>query len=363
MAKLCEEIPRILRQSAIVAGVRSMSNFPSEVDKKRPEKVSYDGKYPTKKPKITEINRDFFIEDFQKPSKIIKNHYELIKIRKIQEKYSGTDRENSSQHSLKQKAVLRRPDGKLEDRRKLKDENVYPYTAISFMKILYQVRREEAKNDYLRYTGTCFLIDENLFLTAGHNLHIDDDILEEAGADHKKFDIDRLNFHVYLNYKSLKGKEFFSRFFEIAGKDSYKDNSRDFGVLMIPKSVDTSEILETNGAFGLWQYPRENLELLKKYKVEVAGYPGDKNPTALYSSKGKVMSLGLDGQILYNNTTFHGNSGSPVIDLEKFEEGKSCYSLGVHTSYSPEHRLNAGVGYDGYMAKAIEEAIEKLSKL
>ena len=360
MTKLFEEFPRVLTKSKIVSRMRCMSNFTSEVEKKIPEKKTYVGKYPTKKPKITEINKDFFIEDFKKPTRVIRNHYELIKIKKIQEKYRELD--HDGEDNLRQKAVLVRRDGTPEDRRKPKDEGVYPYSAISFMKILYQTKRDDVERDYLRYSGTCFLIDRNMFLTAGHNLHIDDDVLAEAEADHKTFDIDRLNLHVYLNYRSLRGKEYFSRFFEISGRDSYRNEPRDFGLLTIPCFFDTTEILETNGSIGLRKYPRENLELLTRYNVEVAGYPGDKHPTSIYSSNGKIMHLGLEGQILYDNTTYQGNSGSPIIDLEKFKEGEPCYSLGVHTEYSPEHKLNAGVGYDEYMAEIIAEAVEKISK-
>jgi len=344
----------------MISRMRFMSNFIPEAEKPSPEKKGYVGKYPTKKPKITEINKDSFIEDFKKPSRIIREHYELIKIKKIQEKYHEFSKESGE--SLRQKAVLLKRDGTLDDRREAKDEGAYPYSAIAFMKILYQVKKDASERDYLRYSGTCFLIDNNTFLTAGHNLHLDDGILEEAEADHKKFDIHRLSLHVYLNYKSLKGKEYFSRFFEISGLNSHRNNSRDFGVLTIPDSFDTTEILETNGSIGLRKYPRENLELLTKYRIEVAGYPGDKNPTSLYSAQGKIMRLGIDGQMFYDNTTYYGNSGSPIIDLERFAEGEPCYSLGIHTEYSPEYKLNAGVGYDDYMERTIAEAVKKISR-
>ena len=202
-----------------------------------------------------------------------------------------------------------------DDRYSIADPTAYPYSASAYMEVTARCN--------CSWTGTGFMVAEDVLLTAGHCLYCTDHLSWAESID------------FYFGYKN--GKNYYHRYNSkwnawintdrINGNDK---TSNDYGVVKFRYSPPG----RTTGWFGMCTLSDSQLD---NSLLQVVGYRNK----SLKADHGFVESLHQN--IIYHDAdTVSGNSGCPIITYQKDGE----YTVGIHTAQSTNYNLNMGFRYD-----------------
>jgi len=173
---------------------------------------------------------------------------------------------------------------------------IFPYKAISLLLI------EDKFGE--TYWGTGFFIAEKCVITAGHCVFFNNNWVKEikvipgANGNIKPFGA-----QISRNFKS------------VLGWTNHYDNNYDHGAIILNDSTLFNNIKAT---FDIKEYSNES-------KIEISGYPTDKNGFQ-WKSIGTISSSSPN-RFFHDLDTLSGNSGSPVY----IENGERRTVIGVHT--------------------------------
>jgi len=163
--------------------------------------------------------------------------------------------------------------------------------------------------------GTGTLIGPNIVLTAGHNLY---DFKKKVYAKLKS-----LQFLPGMNGQLLPfGFTTVKKYF--VSPDYIKEGREDYGILILKESIG-----DMTGYFGLACLKSEEI---KKKKINITGYPGDKvkqkpKMFEMWGMEGSVSDIDtVQGHIHYMIDTYGGQSGSGIW----YKEGNDFIVCGVH---------------------------------
>lgn len=152
--------------------------------------------------------------------------------------------------------------------------------------------------------GTGAMINKNTVLTAAHNVYnfatksFADQITVIAGAAQGKLPVGTATV-----IQKFVPKEWINS----ASKEY------DFAVLRLDSNLG-----DKTGFFSFSQ------DVSLNQALQIAGYPGDKEPNTLYSGKGKLLKT-TEHYLYYDVDTYNGESGSPILNSQNL-------IIGVHTT-------------------------------
>lgn len=191
-----------------------------------------------------------------------------------------------------------------DDRKRITNTKVNPWKKICHLKI------QTATGKF--YLGTGFFIGPRTIVTAGHCVYI-----HSQGGWAKQITVTPGRNESQTPFKSYTATSFRS----VKGWVKDKSRSYDYGVIILPQDAAIpSEI----GAFGFGSYPDQ---LLRKKKLNTAGYPGDKPSGTMWFHGRKAKAID-SRTITYDIDTAGGQSGSAVWILG---DGKRIV-VGIHTN-------------------------------
>lgn len=189
-----------------------------------------------------------------------------------------------------------------DDRNKITNTKVFPYSAICYIRIVYPNNKA--------YIGTAWMYSKNTAITAGHCVYSKDNggwaksITVYPGANGSA-----------TPFGSTTAKAIHAPS-EYVSKQS---SNYDFGVIQL-----NSDIGNTVGYFGAsW-----TSSSLKGKKVTVTGYPGEKSKTQ-WTMSGPISSVTAN-RLIYKMDTTGGQSGCPVY----VKESNNYRAVSIHTTGS-----------------------------
>jgi glutamyl endopeptidase len=156
------------------------------------------------------------------------------------------------------------------------------------------------------WLGTGWLAHPRLVITAGHCVY-----LQQQGWAASLTVFPRRNgSEIPFTFEAAK-------LYSVDGWIQSASAECDYGGIILPPEASTSL-----GFFGYASYPDDQLS---GEMVNVVGYPGDKQDGTLWGSV-RTLSSVLPGTLLYQNDTYGGMSGSPVIRWD----GNDYSVVGIH---------------------------------
>jgi V8-like Glu-specific endopeptidase len=259
----------------------------------------------------------------------------------------ATNQEENRQD--KQQALFKKKDGVVVDRRiKINDPLNPQYLPICYLHGSYKL----SDKDSLFYTGSGFRNSINQIITAGHNLFIEEDDVEQYCErkkillPQKKFSFDKklLTMQIIFGYRDEAGIARYSYISEINGKHCFIYESRDLGIIQLP--VSQKKLLDDDiGSLPIMFFPDQPHEYIEKYTT-IVGYPGEIGKPSLYYHSGPIKNVDPGKVVFYDVDTTKGNSGSPGLNGIKNDKDIIIPVFLTHTHAVNKTTLNAGQGYD-----------------
>ncbi len=193
-----------------------------------------------------------------------------------------------------------------DDRKKINATTSYPWRLICSLKI--------TAADGKRFIGTGWLVGHRTVITAGHCVYMHNhggwvrsiEVIPGRNGSSRPF-----------------GSSMTYSFRSVKGWTKNKKRGYDYGAIILPKSKPFGKQL---GYFGFANYSIFNL---LGWKVNLAGYPGDK-PAGTMWWHCRAIKLVTSRRLFYNIDTYGGQSGSPVW----IKNGSKRRVVGIHTSGS-----------------------------
>lgn len=191
-----------------------------------------------------------------------------------------------------------------DDRVRINNTTTYPWRTICSLLI--------TAKDGSRWIGTGWLVGPRTVITAGHVVYI-----HNRGGWVKSIEVIPGRNGASRPYGSCVATNFRS----VKGWTKNNKRSHDYGAIILPKDCRFGDRV---GYFG---YANLNLTSLLNLKVNLSGYPGDKE-TGTQWWHARRVKLVTARTLVYNIDTAGGQSGSPVWRLK---DGKR-HVVGIHTN-------------------------------
>ncbi len=305
---------------------------------------------PKNKPKFYDLPANFFIEN--RDNAILENVNERIfhVHREIEmEKESSINIDDKYKNKkYRQFALLKQENGNIIDRRAKVDDPLNPqYLPICYLRGSYKL----SDQDTFFYRGSGFRNSLNQVVTAGHNLFISEEDVEnyfkskKKALPQKKFSFDNklLTMYVIFGYTQEKLGSKYVHLSEINGRHCFVNDICDLGIIQLPTSQ--KKLLDDDiGSLPTMFFPDQPHEYIDK-NITIVGYPGEKEHPFLYSHSGPIKNSDPGKIVFYDVDTTGGNSGSP--GLNGLVNGNDIRSVFLtHTHNEKKSLLNAGQGYD-----------------
>jgi len=322
----------------------------------------FKGVNPIRPMVLHELPKDFFIENGRNST-----------VERINERtfYVHDNRVEEKENTLiassdRELALFEKENGKVLDRRlAVINPTEPPYKAICFLRGIHNI----TPRDELIYYGTGFRNGLNQVVTCGHNLHVEEKIIQSE-CEKRKIRLDSYEFipknliiETIFGFKGKEdGKFLYSHIFRTNVSRCFTHEYRDFGVVPIgnKKSKDLDESI---GALSIGFLPEQPHEYIDK-EVSIVGYPGEKTPIAMYFHSGPIRSINHRGVVHYEVDTSGGNSGSPgflnlrtnTLTTSDVSDFPACL-IHCHASEKP---LNGGEKFDDELVKFMQDKFEKV---
>lgn len=257
----------------------------------------------------------------------------------------------NNQDKDKQYVLLHKKGGKVEDHRvKITDPLNPQYLPICHVHGSYKLNDQ----DLLAYRGSGFRNSFNQIITAGHNLFIDEEGVEEYYKKRKRslpkkdflFEKELLTLEIIFGYREDEGITKYSHICKVNGKHSFIQKGRDLGIIQLTTGEKT--LLDDNiGSLPTMFFPDQPHEYMGKY-ITIVGYPGELKKPSLYAHSGPITNVNPSRVVFYEVDTTKGNSGSPgfsgLVDAGKNKNISPVFL--THTHGMHDSKINAGEGYD-----------------
>ncbi|QEK38684.1 trypsin-like serine peptidase [Candidatus Cytomitobacter primus] len=202
-----------------------------------------------------------------------------------------------------------------------------PYSSCGRLMMEYIMNNKTKK-----YAGTGFLINENIVMTAAHNVF---DYMNEVDSN-----IPASKVHFALQAHNNQIGPACTHYYMHPEWEKKLDSAYDIALLFFPHSMDNQLVLKT--AF-------------KAQDVKVIGYPSGHEK--MHEAKGKAM-YDCDEKVSHKVNTLPGNSGSPIISQKQGD-----FVVGVHTNGKSEgSEYNKGVRIKQSIIKFINESIDQYNR-
>lgn len=321
----------------------------------------FTGVNPVKRLAVHKLQKEFFIEKTKSAT------VERINERML---YVHDNRLEEKEKSLvkrydKELGLFKKVGGNLVDRRLVVQDHMEPpYGSISFLRVIYNM----TPRDELVFSGTGFRNGLNQIVTAGHNLFVDEELIEETCVKRKiplkdfKFNKRNITVEAFFGFRQNKeGESFYTHLSRVNGSHCSVHNERDFGVVSL--SAEKSVFLDEHvGALSIGFLPDQPHEYLDK-EVSIVGYPGEKEPIEMHFHSGPIKSIDHRGIVYYEVDTSGGNSGSPgFLDLKKTGSiGVANFPACLVHTHRSKDPLNAGVKIDDDLVEFMERISRTVS--
>jgi glutamyl endopeptidase len=192
----------------------------------------------------------------------------------------------------------------LDDRIQITNTTDYPWRCICALRI--------TARDGSRWSGTGWFAGPYTVITAGHCVYLHDN-----GGWARQVEVIPGCNSFDRPYESSTS----TRFRSVGGWINGKQNSHDYGAILLPRSYDAGERIGSFGYVSLDSGAFDNLV------VNISGYPGDKPPFTQWFHAGSVDSA-TPTAIIYQMDTAPGGSGGNVFTIKNGQR----YAVGIHTN-------------------------------
>jgi glutamyl endopeptidase len=194
----------------------------------------------------------------------------------------------------------------IDDRKQIPNTTVYPWRCICALRI--------TARDGSRWSGTGWFAGPYIIITAGHCVYLHDN-----GGWARQIEVIPGCNGVDLPYGSSTS----TRFRSVGGWINGKQNSHDYGAILLPHSYDAGERIGCFGYVSLESGAFDNLV------ANISGYPGDKPPFTQWFAARSLDSI-TPTALIYNIATMGGQSGTAVFAIMNGQR----YVVGIHTNGS-----------------------------
>jgi len=208
-----------------------------------------------------------------------------------------------------------------DDRVKITNTKVFPYTAICYIQIVFPNNKT--------YIGTAWMYAKDVAVTAGHCVYSAAD-----GGWAKSIEVVPACNGSTRPYGSTFSKQISAP----KGWINKRSSDYDWGVIQLNDNIG-----DRTGYFGAYRTSKS----LKGKNVDITGYPGEKSMT-LWNMKGKIKSC-TNRRVSYTIDTTGGQSGCPVYTND-------YRAIAIHTTGSS--KINGGTR----ISKALFDYIDTFRK-
>jgi hypothetical protein len=294
------------------------------------------------------LPKEFFIENRNGVVvKEIKKNLLYVHNKKVKEKEFFLEKH----HYNNQFGLFHKENNKIIDRR-IKIDNVFDtqYKPICLLRGTYRINDDH--NGKLVFYGSGFRNILNQVVTAGHNLYLNNEDIEQFCNEEKialkkyDFDINLLTIDSLFGLSDEKNHLVYTHLSSVNGKDCFVDKNRDFGFINLP--IYHKNILDDNiGSMPMAFIPDQPHEYTDK-NITIIGYPGEKTPKSLWYHYGPIKYMDSDKVTTYDVDTTPGNSGSPgFFESISRRESKDINDFPTHLVHThSDNPFNAGQGFD-----------------
>ncbi|GIF22618.1 V8-like Glu-specific endopeptidase [Actinoplanes tereljensis] len=198
-----------------------------------------------------------------------------------------------------------------DDRVAVSDTARYPWSSMASLLI--------TARDGSQWIGTGWFIAPHVLATAGHCVYINNSPVAARNGWVLSIQVMPGRNRTALPFGAVTA----NRFWTVHGWANGGDQNYDYAAIVVPTPIG-----DTVGTLGFGVFPDEELA---ERVVNIAGYPGDKEPGTLWYDARAVAAL-APSKVHYDLDTAGGQSGAAVYVID--EDGRRI-GVGVHAYGGP----------------------------